>query len=46
MSSTLQRKDYLVAIVTGVAIAVASLLITYASRRIENTQEVKLLGQS
>ena len=46
MSPTLKRKDYLIALVTGVAIAVASLIITYTSRRIENSQDVRLLGKS
>ncbi len=46
MARTLTRKDYIISIVTGVAIAVASLFIRYASHRIENKQEVRLLGKS
>jgi len=43
--STLKGKDYAVAMVTGVVIAVSSLVITYAARKIETKQEVKLIGR-
>ena len=42
---TLTKKDYVMAAITGVAIAFASLLITYANRRIENNQAVTLLDK-
>ena len=43
MSQSLTRKDYTIALVTGVAFAVATLCVRYVSIRIENKQEVRLL---
>lgn len=44
MGQTLTKKDYIIAVVTGLAIAIASLVIRYASHKIENKQEVRMLG--
>ena len=40
---TLKKKDYTIALVTGVTFAVATLVITYAARKIDAPQGVRLV---